>query len=203
MRSDDDSNVEDSDASGKPKRKAGGGFQKPFILSDPLADVCGESQVRCCRSYPSVDSPTHNCCSLAIPSTSGQEALGLYQGKRAPGPQRQAADPLRREAACRIQAGQDQHVLNEQASRQSALPRRGVAAGPGEITVGLFLQARSACTASWDTSLGSGIMRLCLFLFLNLLIRYASVLRLCRAVTPMASFPRMCGYLFIFGLVPH
>ncbi|KAL2194057.1 SWIB/MDM2 domain-containing protein [Corynascus similis CBS 632.67] len=45
VRSDDDSNVEDSDASGKPKRKAGGGFQKPFILSDPLADVCGESQL--------------------------------------------------------------------------------------------------------------------------------------------------------------
>jgi upstream activation factor subunit UAF30 len=45
VRSDDDSNVEDSDASGKPKRKAGGGFQKPFNLSHSLADVCGESQV--------------------------------------------------------------------------------------------------------------------------------------------------------------
>ena len=45
VRSDDDSNAEDSDASGKPKRKAGGGFQKPFNLSHSLADVCGESQV--------------------------------------------------------------------------------------------------------------------------------------------------------------
>ncbi|KAH6623732.1 hypothetical protein F5144DRAFT_370486 [Chaetomium tenue] len=42
---DDDSNADDSDASGKPKRKAGGGFQKPFNLSQPLADVCGESQL--------------------------------------------------------------------------------------------------------------------------------------------------------------
>jgi len=45
VRSDDDSNADDSDASGKPKRKAGGGFQKPFNLSDPLADVCGETQL--------------------------------------------------------------------------------------------------------------------------------------------------------------
>ncbi|KAK3291968.1 SWIB/MDM2 domain-containing protein [Chaetomium fimeti] len=42
---DDDSDADGSDASGKPKRKAGGGFQKPFNLSQPLADVCGESQL--------------------------------------------------------------------------------------------------------------------------------------------------------------
>ncbi|AEO67892.1 8687ac1b-4bde-48d6-a832-3bba10d64f39 [Thermothielavioides terrestris] len=42
---DDDSNAEDSDGGDKPKRKAGGGFQKPFILSDPLAELCGESQL--------------------------------------------------------------------------------------------------------------------------------------------------------------
>jgi upstream activation factor subunit UAF30 len=42
---DDDSDADGSDASGKPKRKAGGGFQKPFNLSEPLADVCGESQL--------------------------------------------------------------------------------------------------------------------------------------------------------------
>ncbi|KAL1843449.1 hypothetical protein VTJ49DRAFT_1559 [Mycothermus thermophilus] len=42
VRSDDDSEVEDGD---KPKRKAGGGFQKPFNLSDPLAELCGESQL--------------------------------------------------------------------------------------------------------------------------------------------------------------
>jgi len=45
VRSDDDSDADDSDADGKPKRKAGGGFQKPFNLSYSLADVCGESQL--------------------------------------------------------------------------------------------------------------------------------------------------------------
>ncbi|KAK4203220.1 SWIB/MDM2 domain-containing protein [Triangularia verruculosa] len=43
VRSDDDSEVEDSEA--KPKRKAGGGFQKPFNLSEALAEVCGEPQL--------------------------------------------------------------------------------------------------------------------------------------------------------------
>lgn len=43
---DDDSNAEgDSEANGK-KRKAGGGFQKPFNLSYPLQEVTGETQVR-------------------------------------------------------------------------------------------------------------------------------------------------------------
>ena len=50
VRSDDDDSNADSDdaAGGKPKRKAGGGFQKPFNLSPSLADVCGESQVGFC-----------------------------------------------------------------------------------------------------------------------------------------------------------
>jgi upstream activation factor subunit UAF30 len=48
-RSDDESNADDSDAEPK-KRKAGGGFQKPFNLSFPLAELCGESQVRVVRS---------------------------------------------------------------------------------------------------------------------------------------------------------
>ncbi|CAP64885.1 uncharacterized protein PODANS_5_4270 [Podospora anserina S mat+] len=43
VRSDDDSEVEDGEE--KPKRKAGGGFQKPFNLSEALADVCGEPQL--------------------------------------------------------------------------------------------------------------------------------------------------------------
>ncbi|KAL2268255.1 hypothetical protein VTJ83DRAFT_3101 [Remersonia thermophila] len=42
VRSDDDSEVDEGD---KPKRKAGGGFQKPFTLSDPLAELCGETQL--------------------------------------------------------------------------------------------------------------------------------------------------------------
>ncbi|GJC83409.1 upstream activation factor subunit spp27 [Colletotrichum liriopes] len=39
----DDSDVEDSGE--PPKRKAGGGFQKPFNLSEPLAELLGEPQV--------------------------------------------------------------------------------------------------------------------------------------------------------------
>ncbi|KAK3940903.1 upstream activation factor subunit spp27 [Diplogelasinospora grovesii] len=35
----------DSDTGGKEKRKAGGGFQKPFNLSYPLAELVGESQL--------------------------------------------------------------------------------------------------------------------------------------------------------------
>ncbi|KAH7027238.1 DEK C terminal domain-containing protein [Microdochium trichocladiopsis] len=40
---DDDSDVDGSDA--PPKRKAGGGFQKPFNLSEPLSELCGETQL--------------------------------------------------------------------------------------------------------------------------------------------------------------
>jgi len=46
-RSDDESDAEGDSDSGKPKRKAGGGFQKPFNLSYPLQELCGETQVRC------------------------------------------------------------------------------------------------------------------------------------------------------------
>lgn len=45
VRSDDDSDLEDSEATGTKKRKAGGGFQKPFNLSYPLAELLGENQV--------------------------------------------------------------------------------------------------------------------------------------------------------------
>ena len=45
IRPEDDSDVDDGDAEKKP-RKAGGGFQKPFNLSYPLAELCGEPQVR-------------------------------------------------------------------------------------------------------------------------------------------------------------
>lgn len=43
--SDDDSEVDGSADSGAPKRKAGGGFQKPFTLSPMLSGLCGETQV--------------------------------------------------------------------------------------------------------------------------------------------------------------
>ncbi|KAI1465561.1 SWIB-domain-containing protein [Daldinia caldariorum] len=42
---DDDSDVAGSEESSSRPRKAGGGFQKPFNLSYPLAELCGESQL--------------------------------------------------------------------------------------------------------------------------------------------------------------
>jgi len=44
IKGDDDSDVDSSEVSGT-KRKASGGFQKPFNLSYPLAELCGESRV--------------------------------------------------------------------------------------------------------------------------------------------------------------
>lgn len=40
----DDSDVDSAD--GAPKRKARGGFQKPFNLSPTLSELIGETQVR-------------------------------------------------------------------------------------------------------------------------------------------------------------
>ncbi|KAI0964840.1 DEK C terminal domain-containing protein [Xylaria arbuscula] len=45
IRPEDDSDVDGSDAPSPKKRKAGGGFQKPFNLSYPLAELCGEPQL--------------------------------------------------------------------------------------------------------------------------------------------------------------
>ncbi|KAH0600310.1 hypothetical protein MHUMG1_01306 [Metarhizium humberi] len=45
VRDDDDSDVNGSGESGVKKRKAGGGFQKPFNLSSTLSDICGETQL--------------------------------------------------------------------------------------------------------------------------------------------------------------
>ncbi|KAI0391108.1 DEK C terminal domain-containing protein, partial [Xylariaceae sp. FL0594] len=45
VRPEDDSDVEGSDGVTPKKRKAGGGFQKPFNLSYPLAEICGEPQL--------------------------------------------------------------------------------------------------------------------------------------------------------------
>ncbi|KAI0449127.1 DEK C terminal domain-containing protein [Xylaria acuta] len=45
VRPEDDSDVDGSDEPSPKKRKAGGGFQKPFNLSYPLAELCGESQL--------------------------------------------------------------------------------------------------------------------------------------------------------------
>ncbi|KAI1273421.1 DEK C terminal domain-containing protein [Xylaria sp. FL0933] len=45
IRPEDDSDVDGSDEHSPKKRKAGGGFQKPFNLSYPLAELCGEPQL--------------------------------------------------------------------------------------------------------------------------------------------------------------
>jgi chromatin remodeling complex protein RSC6 len=59
VKGEDDSEVEDTEDSAAPKRKAGGGFQKPFNLSYALAEVVGTTQVRCpcrpmCLSQPAM-----------------------------------------------------------------------------------------------------------------------------------------------------
>lgn len=135
VAADDD---EDLSGDGTQKRKAGGGFQKPFHLSASLAEVCGE---------PTVGTPLADTLSLfrhmpLLPiclwltfcmaeialSTSGcQKALGAHQGKQSSGPERQATDPLRRKDAGRFQAEQPEYVCNEQAHRQPPLScRRGI-----------------------------------------------------------------------------
>jgi hypothetical protein len=54
IRGDDDSDVDSSEANGT-KRKASGGFQKPFNLSFPLAEVTGAQQVGCLDSSKSTE----------------------------------------------------------------------------------------------------------------------------------------------------
>lgn len=44
VKAEDDSDV-DGGGEDKPKRKAGGGFQKPFALSAPLQELTGQAQV--------------------------------------------------------------------------------------------------------------------------------------------------------------
>lgn len=82
VKSDDDSDMEPEAVEGTKKRKAGGGFQKPFNLSYPLQEVCGEAQV-CTRSAKGLEWRTNRI--TALPPTSCQEALGAHQGERAPG----------------------------------------------------------------------------------------------------------------------
>lgn len=98
--------------------------------------------------------------SPAITPASRQEALGTHQGQRAARPQRQAQHPVRRKDARRLQAGQDQHVFHEQASREPTVPDRGLGFGRarGCLTDRAdFYTAMAACMASWGKfHLGSG-----------------------------------------------
>jgi len=77
-RSEDDSDAEGSDVNGKPKRKAGGGFQKPFNLSYALQEVCGEPQVSPAMELH-IASWCVLTCLLVVSTTSGQETMGVYQ----------------------------------------------------------------------------------------------------------------------------
>lgn len=45
VKADDDSDLEPADGEVGKKRKAGGGFQKPFNLSETLSELVGETQV--------------------------------------------------------------------------------------------------------------------------------------------------------------
>lgn len=76
---DDDSDVEGSEGSGSRRRKAIGGFQKPFNLSYPLAELCGEAQVstsilRCCITWLI----KYLTCA-AVATASRQETVGTHQ----------------------------------------------------------------------------------------------------------------------------
>ncbi|KAH8904915.1 SWIB-domain-containing protein [Coniochaeta sp. PMI_546] len=45
VRDDSDGDLSGTESGEKPKRKAGGGFQKPFNLSSPLIELCGVEQL--------------------------------------------------------------------------------------------------------------------------------------------------------------
>ena len=83
VRSDDDSEV-DSEAAVVKKRKASGGFQKPFNLSYPLAEVCGESQV-CVAELQAPIRVSLTRFITAISASSGQKAVGTHQSQRTAG----------------------------------------------------------------------------------------------------------------------
>ena len=95
---DDDSEAGSGDEEKGAKRKAGGGFQKPFNLSYPLAELCGESQVSLANGVmggPKNPPKADVSIDIAFAPPGRQEVVGAYQGQRAPGPQRQAANSLR------------------------------------------------------------------------------------------------------------
>lgn len=78
VKSDDDSDMEPEEVEGTKKRKAGGGFQKPFNLSYPLQEVCGEAQVggHCPIGREQKTNPI-----TALTPTGSQETLGAYQSE--------------------------------------------------------------------------------------------------------------------------
>ncbi|KAJ8127409.1 hypothetical protein O1611_g6227 [Lasiodiplodia mahajangana] len=61
VRQEDDSDVDEGDEPSPKKRKAGGGFQKPFNLSYPLAELCGEPQVSKIPGISNLAGPNLEC----------------------------------------------------------------------------------------------------------------------------------------------
>jgi hypothetical protein len=114
---------EESDADGerKEEKERKGGFhvsfaaelarlltrQKPMLLSTPLAELLGEQTVRHLRAS------VRKLTVAALPPADGQAAVGVHQGARPAGPERQAADCVRRAAAQRVQDGARAHVHDE------------------------------------------------------------------------------------------
>ena len=114
---------EESEADGerKEEKERKGGFhvsftmervrlltrQKPMLLSTPLAELLGEQTVRALRVGG------RRLTVAALPPADGQAALGVHQGARPAGPERQAADCVRRAAAQRVQDGARAHVHDE------------------------------------------------------------------------------------------
>lgn len=88
---DDDSDLDGSEA--PVKRKAGGGFQKPFNLSPALQALCGETQVCTplsrgraqaydCEASPDICATGHTDISvLAVPSACRQEFVATHKGQ--------------------------------------------------------------------------------------------------------------------------
>lgn len=109
----EDSDVDHSDASGnKEKRKAGGGFQKPFNLSYQLGELVGCTQVRK-MSRESGGDAFVMLTQPALTPAGGEEAVGTYQVQRAARPERPTANMLRRKDAGRVQAAKGRHVPDE------------------------------------------------------------------------------------------
>lgn len=122
VRDDDDSDVNGSGESGVKKRKAGGGFQKPFNLSSTLSDICGETQV---SSASTICPKLSQLTNTALPPASRQKTLGTHQGQRPSRSGRQTTNPVRRQDAGCVQTSQGGHVQDEQRDRQPSLSSRG------------------------------------------------------------------------------
>lgn len=82
----DDSDLDTEDSGATKKRKAGGGFQKEFDLSFPLAELVGSERVCTSRSQRP-ERKDLLTISIAVPAPGRQEVVGAHQGQRPAGAQ--------------------------------------------------------------------------------------------------------------------